>query len=160
MRTLILLTFYLSITSSFGSEYDLEIYCQDLNVVLLRMDIHNMNIANKSTTRTKEGGPYKKRIVKSCKEGACVVVESSSPPIFIYDPSHPDAKINGYVAHPVFSVTKEMSGLIKAQRAYEVIMENKPFESLDQILGNKLDNCFKKYSFFKEHFELKSYLGR
>jgi flagellar basal-body rod protein FlgC len=47
------------------------------------------------------------------------VISSDKPPILKYDPSHPDANKDGYVAMPDINVMKEMADMISAQRAYE-----------------------------------------
>jgi flagellar basal-body rod protein FlgC len=45
--------------------------------------------------------------------------EDSRPPKLVYDPSHPDADKNGYVAMPNINVVEEMTNMIAATRAYE-----------------------------------------
>jgi flagellar basal-body rod protein FlgC len=45
--------------------------------------------------------------------------EDSRPPKMVYDPSHPDADKNGYVAMPNINVVEEMTNMISATRAYE-----------------------------------------
>lgn len=108
----------------------------------LRMDIIAGNIANAETTRTKEGGPYKRKIpiftprrqeplfnipfVKmpiSIEPGNGVRVlrieEDKTPPKLKYEPGHPDADPNGYVAYPNINLATEMVNLITASRAYE-----------------------------------------
>jgi flagellar basal-body rod protein FlgC len=45
--------------------------------------------------------------------------EDSRPPKLIYDPAHPDADENGYVAMPNVNIVKEMTDMIAATRAYE-----------------------------------------
>ena len=45
--------------------------------------------------------------------------EDSRPPKMVYDPSHPDADKNGYVAMPNVNVIEEMTNMISATRAYE-----------------------------------------
>jgi flagellar basal-body rod protein FlgC len=45
--------------------------------------------------------------------------EDSRPPKMVYDPSHPDADKNGYVAMPNINVVEEMTNMIAATRAYE-----------------------------------------
>jgi flagellar basal-body rod protein FlgC len=45
--------------------------------------------------------------------------EDSRPPRMVYDPSHPDADKNGYVAMPEINVVEEMTNMIAATRAYE-----------------------------------------
>ena len=47
------------------------------------------------------------------------IVEDSLPPRMVYDPQHPDANSDGYVAMPNINVVTEMVDLISATRAYE-----------------------------------------
>lgn len=107
----------------------------------LRMDVISNNIANVNTTRTKEGGPYKRQIVVFAprtnensfrsllskelgnEENTGVrvtqIIEDASPPRLVYDPNHPDANSQGYVEMPNINVVSEMVDLITASRAYE-----------------------------------------
>ncbi len=96
-----------------------------------RMNAIASNMANAHSTRTAEGGPYKrKEVVFSAKEiesgsedlqGVEVsrVVEDQSKPTMVYDPGHPDADKNGYVAMPNVNVIEEMANMMMATRAYE-----------------------------------------
>lgn len=105
-----------------------------------RIETISSNIANAQTTRTAEGGPYRRKEVVLGSEPAresfgdilegeidaqaqtvhvTEVVSSNEPPILKYDPTHPDANKDGYVAMPNINVMKEMADMISAQRAYE-----------------------------------------
>jgi flagellar basal-body rod protein FlgC len=105
-----------------------------------RIEAISSNIANAQTTRTAEGGPYRRKEVVFGSEPArdkfadilegeidakaetvhvTEVISSDKPPILKYDPSHPDANKDGYVAMPDINVMKEMADMISAQRAYE-----------------------------------------
>lgn len=91
------------------------------------------NIANINTTRTDEGGPYKRQNVvfeergdfqtffnQSVGSGVQVAsVERDDNYNIAYDPSHPDADENGYVYTPAIDITAEMTNMIMAQRGYE-----------------------------------------
>ena len=95
------------------------------------------NMANSETTRTPEGGPYKRKDVVFSSEvqstpfsatfqnelatGVSVsdVVTDDSVPEMRYMPGHPDADENGYVAFPNLNPTEEMVNLMNAQRSYE-----------------------------------------
>jgi flagellar basal-body rod protein FlgC len=143
-----------------ATNYDIDTFCKDLNVVLQRTKVHSMNIANAHTTRTPEGGYFKRRLIGNCQHGYCEVYSDKAFPIMKYDPEHPDADKNGYVAYPNINVSQEMAALIKAQNAYDLIIANSPINSIDLLKGSKLDNCFKAYKFFKEQFDFKTYLGR
>ncbi len=104
-----------------------------------RTDIILQNLANQNTTRTAEGGPYRRKqvvfrekqldfktelgnaMVKADKGGVYVeeVVESENPLVPVYDPDHPDADEDGYVMMPNVNSAEEMVDLMAATRAYE-----------------------------------------
>jgi flagellar basal-body rod protein FlgC len=105
-----------------------------------RMGAISSNIANAQTTRTAEGGPYRpKEVVFGAEpardsfsdilEGelkenaqavhATEVISSNRPPILKYEPNHPDANEQGYVAYPNINVMEEMANMISASRSYE-----------------------------------------
>ena len=111
-----------------------------LSAQRLRMNLISSNLANVNTTRTPEGGPYRrknavfqaqplhksfKRVLDAQKAGDPAVVkvagvfEDNSAPIKKYDPQHPDADQQGYVAMPNINVTEEMVNMISASRSYE-----------------------------------------
>ncbi len=104
----------------------------------LRMESIATNLANIHTTRTDEGGPFRKKEVvfvptdvpgkrsfgatfQEKLEGVKVeeVTESEKPFERTYDPFHPDADNDGYVTFPNVNVMSEMSDMIAATRAYE-----------------------------------------
>ena len=103
-----------------------------------RTDIILQNLANQNTTRTAEGGPYRRKQVlrenqldfkselgkamtKADRGGVYVeeVVESQNPLVPVYDPDHPDANEDGYVMMPNVNSAEEMVDLMAATRAYE-----------------------------------------
>lgn len=98
-----------------------------------RMNLIASNMANAHTTRTENGGPYRRKdAVFSTEslettaaggglEGVKVadVLEDQTPPQMVYDPGHPDADKDGYVAMPKVSVIEEMANMMMASRAYE-----------------------------------------
>lgn len=100
----------------------------------LRMDTIANNLANATSTRTAEGGPYQRQVpvfaprtaVRPDRlgfQGAGVQVMGinvdPSPPRLVYEPGHPDANPAGYVAYPNVNVVTEMVDMISATRAYE-----------------------------------------
>lgn len=101
------------------------------------MDIIAENLANVNTTRTPNGGPYQRKtpIFEEMLEetmvgedlSARVVVKEievdDTPPRMEYDPGHPDANGDGYVAYPNVSVVREMADMMAASRAYEANLE-------------------------------------
>lgn len=105
-----------------------------------RMNLISSNLANASTTRTPEGGPYKRKDAvfaaapldgqfqramdsASGKQVRQVkvsqIIEDQNAPRMQYDPSHPDADPQGYVAMPNVNVIEEMADMLSASRAYE-----------------------------------------
>ncbi|SDK45101.1 flagellar basal body rod protein FlgC [Natronincola ferrireducens] len=108
----------------------------------LRMDVISKNIANANTTRTVNGGPYRRQVVvfKTEKQPAFAkylqqamggkdkglkgvevtgIRDDQSPFKKVYDPGHPDANEEGYVLMPNVEVVTEMANMISASRAYE-----------------------------------------
>lgn len=113
-----------------------NISASGLTAQRLRMDIISNNIANVNTTRTVEGGPYKRQMpvfaanqpkfvlpTESPNVGSGVKVvgikKDTAPPKLIYNPEHPDANENGYVEMPNINVLSEMIDMIEASRAYD-----------------------------------------
>lgn len=98
-----------------------------------RMDIIAENLANARTTRTPEGGPYRRKVVlfeplMSEIDGeertlgvkaSQVNVDSASDFERVLDPGHPDAGPDGIVLYPNVNTVLEMADLITAMRAYE-----------------------------------------
>ena len=108
-----------------------------------RIDAVASNLANAETTRTADGGPYRRLVVQleevtfpdimqngegpsrddpTLRMGgvrvAGVARDASEGPL-VYDPGHPDADDNGYVRYPNVSVTEEMMEMMEARRLYE-----------------------------------------
>jgi flagellar basal-body rod protein FlgC len=130
--------------SFFGA---LDISASGLSAERMRMDVTAENLANAQTTRTANGGPYRRKDVvlqtasgdgfagalsaaagsmpgapRSQQAGGVQVVgiaEDQSAPRRIYDPGHPDADAQGYVSMPNVNPVTEMVDLISASRAYE-----------------------------------------
>jgi flagellar basal-body rod protein FlgC len=99
----------------------------------VRVDVIAENIANARTTRTPEGGPYRRKqvvfepMMRQVMGGhtiqgirsANVVSDHDTPFEQIMDPSHPDADAAGMVSYPNVNTVMEMADLITAMRAYE-----------------------------------------
>ena len=105
----------------------------------LRLDTIASNIANSTTTRTEDGGPYKRKIAvfkenlereinalsgqnKTVSKGVkvdAIVFDDTTSFKTVYDPSHPDANEEGYVQMPNVDILNEMVDMIAATRAYE-----------------------------------------
>ena len=112
-----------------------------------RINVVSANIANAQTTHTLEGGPYKKQqvvfedvLLSQAKKtnssdieqnndknsdmslrgvGVKSILESDAKPVLRYEPTHPDANDEGYVAYPDINPVIEMVDLIEAMRSYE-----------------------------------------
>ncbi|HPS93545.1 MAG TPA: flagellar basal body rod protein FlgC [Deltaproteobacteria bacterium] len=106
----------------------MDISASGLRAQRTRMNIISSNIANAQTTRTSEGGPYKRRDVilkENSFEGqlASVDVESivtdPTPGKQIYDPGNPDADEKGYLTMPNVNMMEEMVNMISSTRAFE-----------------------------------------
>jgi len=123
----------------------MRISSSGLRANLKRTEAINSNIANAQTTRTAEGGPYRRKEVvfgsepargsfSEILEGeidaeaqtvhATEVISSNKPPILKYDPTHPDANKEGYVAMPDINTMVEMADLLSTQRAYEANLKS------------------------------------
>ncbi len=104
----------------------------------IRLNTISSNLANIETSSTPEGGPYKKKSVyfesqdlsfqkelegnmKNAVQGVKVtkILEDDSPARKVYNPSHPDAREDGYVEMPNINVLKEMVDMMSATRAYQ-----------------------------------------
>jgi flagellar basal-body rod protein FlgC len=140
----------------------INISASGLRAQRLKQNIIATNLANAETTRTKEGGPYKRQqvvlesdpaefdyrlvygpermdgritnrnhmripkpdfpvITEKIGSGVKVqqIAQDQSPARLVYDPTHPDANADGYVAMPNVNVVQEMTDMITATRAYE-----------------------------------------
>lgn len=117
-----------------------------LSAERLRMDVVAENLANAQTTRGADGGPYRRKGVVLREAGGSFgavlagavgpsrgvgdpagvqvagVVEDPAPARRVYDPGHPDADAQGYVAMPNVDSVTEMVDLISASRAYEALV--------------------------------------
>ena len=122
-----------------GFYTSVEISATGLSAERLAMDVIANNIANANTTRTAQGGPFKRQLVvfaqkadasssdpmgddTSTSQGgvqAVGIVQDLSPDRLVFDPSNPDADARGYVHYPNVSVVKEMVDMMAASRAYE-----------------------------------------
>jgi flagellar basal-body rod protein FlgC len=105
----------------------------------MRMNTISSNIANINTTQTPEGGPYRRKdvILEAMPEArnfgeiltgerekiqrvqVTDVLVDRKAPLLKYQPDHPDANEEGYVAMPNINLMEEMANMIQATRAYE-----------------------------------------
>jgi flagellar basal-body rod protein FlgC len=108
-----------------------------------RSEVIATNMANAETTRTEAGGPYHRREVVFESHGSSSfrlalslssqfkgppsgsvhisqVIDDPSPPTMRYQPGHPDANKDGYVAYPAVNPAAEMVDLMGSVRAYQL----------------------------------------
>jgi flagellar basal-body rod protein FlgC len=107
-----------------------------------RSEIIAANMANADTTRTSAGGPYHRREVVFQSTGVSPfgmalasnglnqppagsvrlseVVDDPTPPVMRYQPGHPDADKDGYVAYPAINPAMEMVDLMSSVRSYQL----------------------------------------
>jgi flagellar basal-body rod protein FlgC len=142
------------------SDRDVELYCQDLNVLYLKIGLISSNIANVTTTRTVKGGPYLRRVAQNCRQGICEIVEEKTAPLLRYEPKHPDANKNGYVAYPNISLQLEEADRLLWTRVFETVYANSPVDKDFFFKDARAKNCFMKYPNLKAHLDFSEYLGR
>jgi flagellar basal-body rod protein FlgC len=104
----------------------LDISASGLQAQWVRMQVVANNVANADTTQTPEGGPYRKRqvVFSTVLDGlngvdVAGVVASEAAPRMVYNPGHPDADAQGYVAMPDVQMPLEMVDMVTASRAYQ-----------------------------------------
>ena len=108
-----------------------------------RSEVIATNMANADTTRTESGGPFKRKEVVFASTGnssfhtafasagnhagrtagtvrVSQVVEDQAPPVMRYEPGHPDANKDGFVAYPAINPVTEMVDLMGSVRAYQL----------------------------------------
>ena len=126
----------------------MNVSASGLTAQRLRMDVISENIANVNTTRTLDGGPFRRKTVlfeeiretpftamlrgaslrgaaesSGTGRGAGVkvsnIVHDNTPGPLVFDPSHPDANEDGFVRMPNVNIVEEMINMISATRSYE-----------------------------------------
>ena len=121
----------------------LEISGSALAAERQRAEVVAANMANAETTRTPEGGPYHRKEVVFASSGNLPfrmmlagfhptlnaalpavriqrVMDDPTPSLMRYDPGHPDANKEGYVAYPNINPVQEMVDLMGAVRSYQL----------------------------------------
>ena len=121
----------------------LEISGSALAAERARADIVAANMANAETTRTAQGGPFRRKMAVFSGAGTSAfrmllagysrlagrtagavrlvqVAEDTSAPVVRYEPGHPDADASGFVAYPNINPIQEMVDLMGAVRAYQL----------------------------------------
>ena len=122
--------------SLFGS---LSVSASGLAAQRARAEAIVENLANSETTRTPEGGPYRRKDVVLTTQplsspfsavfqtvtgdaagvGVSEVIEDLRPPVKRFQPGHPDASPEGYVEYPSINPAEEMVDLMSASRGYQ-----------------------------------------
>ena len=122
--------------SIFGA---IDVAASGMTAERLRLDVISNNIANVNTTRTAEGGPYRRQfVVFEPRQGDASsfsqvmagqlqlngvrvsgIRKDDSPLRMVYEPGHPDADADGYVKMPNINIITEMVDMMTASRAYE-----------------------------------------
>lgn len=118
----------------------LNISASGMSAQKLRLDVAADNIANQQTTRTENGGPYRRKMVvlQSAQDNgfrkaldsaaagsrptgvrAVQIADDLTQLNPVYDPTHPDADENGYVQMPNVDLVKETIDSMSATRSYE-----------------------------------------
>lgn len=118
----------------------LRVSASGLAAQRMRMNTISSNIANINTTRTPEGGPYRRKDVvfesmpdeRTFGEMITVrpdeqiqrvqvtdVTSDRKAPLLKYEPDNPEANEEGYVAYPNINLMEEMANMIQASRSYE-----------------------------------------
>jgi flagellar basal-body rod protein FlgC len=122
-----------------------------------RLELLVTNLANSQTTQTPEGGPYRRkdvvfesqsaepfwRVLAEAEDGNLEgvrvkeVVTDGRPPVLVYEPGHPDADPQGYVAYPNVNPMEEMANFMAAKRSYEANI--RAFESIKELVRRSLE---------------------
>lgn len=118
----------------------MKISSSGLSAQRKRMETISSNLANIETTRTPEGGPYRRKDVVitamplenefgsvlknefggNVKQAMVTeVVEDQTEPKLVYNPKHPDANEAGYVSMPNIDLMSEMVDMMSATRSFE-----------------------------------------
>jgi flagellar basal-body rod protein FlgC len=114
----------------------IDVNASGLTAQRKRVEVSSSNLANSQTTRTAEGGPYRRKDVvfttDSFDETLNIVMDNGVAGVEVsqivedprpfdrrYEPGHPDADAEGYVAYPNVNVMEEMANLVEGSRSYE-----------------------------------------
>jgi len=118
----------------------MDVSASGMQAQRIRQNAISSNLANINTTRTPEGGPYRRKdvIIGSIpqkesflnaiddalnnnfqKVKVLEVQSDNKAPKLVWNPRHPDANEDGYVAMPNVNYTEEMVNMLSTQRAYD-----------------------------------------
>lgn len=154
------------------SESEIDQHLRDLNVLFEKRNVVKMNIQNINTTRTQSGGVYIPKEVINCKpDGTCDIVPiscagvgcpaKSEPraPIMKYEPNHPDANVNGYVAYPQIHLSEEQDKLEKIDRGIQLLLGSKVLPP-KFFFSKEAEKYFKKYSALDKAMNYRKFLDQ
>jgi len=135
-----------------------DIGASALSAERTNMNIISMNLANVKTTRTAEGGPYRRKSVtlsatsvdspfsKAMRssldqdlKGVRVldIATDTRPFKRVYEPGHPDADEEGYVSYPDINVVEEMTNMLATMRSYEASVAS--IDSIKNMFNKALE---------------------
>ena len=137
----------------------LSVSASGMNAQRTRAELLVENLANAETTRTPEGGPYRRKDVVFQSQGvdsafsgvfaeqmgaagstgvsvADVVVDQRDPERR-YLPGHPDAGTDGYVSFPRLDPAEEMVDLVSASRGYQANVAS--MTSVKEMIQRSID---------------------
>ncbi len=120
-----------------------------------RLNVTSSNLANANTTKTDEGGPYRRRdpvfkamdmpdvnasepISGALQTVAVTEIAPDNTPLpIVYNPGHPDADAEGYVTMPNVNVVEEMVNMTTSARSFEA--NATAFATLKQMMARAID---------------------
>jgi flagellar basal-body rod protein FlgC len=108
-----------------GSFDGMNISASGMSAHRLWMDVISSNLANAESTRTAEGGPFRRQllVLTTAPDDQGVVADEVAkdpgPLREVYDPGHPDADADGIVRYPNVDPVREMVDMMAASRAFE-----------------------------------------
>lgn len=107
----------------------LKVSASGLSAQRTRLEVATENLANAETTRTPDGGPWRRRDVvfethlepgaEAAQVRVAEVRQSEGPGRQVYSPGHPDADAAGFVTLPDVNPIHEVANLMSASRGYE-----------------------------------------
>jgi flagellar basal-body rod protein FlgC len=119
----------------------LGISAQGMSTQQKFLEVIAANMANASTTRTPEGGPYRRQVAvvdgDPARDADVRVVRDASTGRKLYDPGHPDADAQGFVEYPNVDVQSEMVDLMVVRRLHEA--NASVFQAAKSMLRRALD---------------------
>ena len=129
-----------------------QISASGLTSQRVRLQTIASNMANARTTRTEDGGPYQRKLPvfeaqqvnpfgnmldQAMSEPVVTeIIEDDAEPVMVFDPSHPDANQDGYVAYPDINLMEEMVDLMTTSRSFEA--NTKVVETTRQMANEAL----------------------